>query len=95
VYEIKDELVPSVRMWVVSEPKAAAYGFPDLDGKFQVEVPAAGDFEVQPYFAGKPVGKPLVAPLANEGAAVDLSKAPIVVATKASAAKDDENGKDD
>jgi hypothetical protein len=95
VYEIKDELIPSVQMWVVSDPKVVAVGFPDLDGQFQVDVPLAGDFQVQPYFAGKPVGKPLGAPLASEGAAIDLSKAPIVVGTKASAAKDDSIEKDD
>lgn len=94
VYEIRDELVPSVRMWVVSEPKAVAFGYPDLGGQFQLDVPAAGDFQVQPYFGGKAVGKPLVAPLPSETAAVDLSKAPIVVGTKSSAAQD-ANDKDD
>src|SRR5690606_2080858 len=58
-YEIRDELVPSVRMWIVSEPKAAAYGFPDLHGQFQVELATPGEYTVQPYFAGKPVGKPI------------------------------------
>jgi plastocyanin len=89
VYEIKDELIPSVRMWVVSEPKAVTFAFPDLNGQFQLDVAAVGDLQVQPYFAGKAVGKPLVAPLGSETAVVDLSKAPIVVGTKATATKDD------
>jgi hypothetical protein len=82
VYEIKDELVPSVHMCVVSEPKVAAIGFPDLSGQFQIEVATPGDYNVQPYFTGKPVGKPLLVPLPKENAALDVSKAPIVVGTK-------------
>jgi plastocyanin len=89
VYEIKDELVPSVHMWVVSEPKAAAYGFPDLNGQFQIDVEPLGDYAVQPYFTGKPVGKPLTAPIAKEGVVIDLSKAPIVVGTKSKEASKD------
>lgn len=93
VYEIKDELVPSLHMWVVSEPKVVAYGFPDLTGKFEVSVTDPGDYTVQPYFAGKPVGTALPAQLANVNAAVDLSKAPIVVGAKS--AKSAGGGEDD
>jgi hypothetical protein len=94
VYEIRDELVPSVRMWIVSEPKVIAYGFPDMTGQFQVEVATPGEYSVQPYFGGKAVGKPIVAPLANEAAAVDLSKAPIVVGTKSADAAGEASEKD-
>lgn len=82
VYEIRDELVPSVRMWVVSEPKVAAFGYPDLTGKFQIEVPNPGEYSVQAYFTGKAVGSSLPAPLASVNAAIDLSRAPIVVGEK-------------
>lgn len=87
VYEIRDELVPSVRLWVVAEPNVVAFGFPDLTGAFELETDAVGDFSVQPYFAGKKVGKAEPISIKVPGQAVDLSRTPIVVATKVEAAK--------
>ena len=57
VFEIRDELAPSLRMWVVGEPNVAAIVYPSLKGQFALEVPEAGDYTVQAYFAGKKVGE--------------------------------------
>ncbi|MEN9577295.1 MAG: hypothetical protein RJA70_304 [Pseudomonadota bacterium] len=87
VYEIRDELVPSVRMWVVSEPNVVAFGFPSLSGAFEVEVPVAGSFEVQPFFTGKKIGNAVPLALSATSQTVDLSRTPISVAPKAEVAK--------
>jgi hypothetical protein len=38
VFEFRDELAPSVRMWVVGEPKAAGIVYPTLKGEFLMEL---------------------------------------------------------
>lgn len=80
-FELRDELVPSLRMWVIGEPKAAAVAFPALDGSFTLDLEEPGDYTIQAYFAGKPVGTPLPAPIANAAVQLNLVGAPIVVAT--------------
>lgn len=80
-YEIRDELTPSLRMWVVAEPTVAATTFPSSDGKFTLNVDDPGQYNVQAYFAGEPVGKPLA--VVVERRDVDISGRPLVVATKA------------
>jgi hypothetical protein len=59
VYEIRDELAPSIRSWVVVEPKMSAISYPDLDGNFTFGNLAPGDYSIRAYFQGKPVGKEL------------------------------------
>lgn len=80
-FEIRDELVPSLRMWVIGEPRAAAVAFPSLDGVFSMEIAEPGDYSIQAYFGGKPVGNPLPAPIANAAVQLNLVGSPIVVAT--------------
>lgn len=80
-FEIRDELSPSVKMWVIGEPKVAAVAFPSLDGSFTFELAEPGDYSIQAYFAGKPVGNPLPAPIANAAVQLNLVGSPIVVAT--------------
>lgn len=80
-FEIRDELSPSVRMWVIGEPKVAGVAFPALDGTFTFELAEPGDYSIQAYFAGKPVGNPLPAPIANAAVQLNLVGSPIVVAT--------------
>lgn len=75
-FEIRDELAPSLRLWVVAEPKVAAISYPSLKGEFQVTVAEAGEYQVQAYFAGKKVGPAVKAEVTNR----DLGLAPIVVA---------------
>jgi hypothetical protein len=93
VFEIRDELAPSVRMWVIAEPTVASIGYPSLRGDFSIPMETPGEYFVQAYFAGKPVGPRL--PVKFEGPDVDLSKTPIKViddGAAAKAAKDDAEG---
>jgi hypothetical protein len=82
-YEIRDELAPSLRMWIVSEPNAAAHTFPSMKGEFTVEVPEAGEYTLQAYFSGKKVGAPLPVIIKNEAQDIDASRTPIKVNDKA------------
>ncbi len=91
-YEIRDELVPSVRAWVVAEPNAAAFGFPDVNGAFTMELPTMGEFKVQAYFTGQVVGASPVMNITRPNAVVDLSKAPINVTPPKGASSDNEKG---
>lgn len=66
VFEIRDELAPSVRMWVVGEPKVHAITYPSLSGDFQLNVEEPGDYSVQAYFTGAAVGKPFPVTVAGQ-----------------------------
>lgn len=81
VFEIRDELAPSVRMWVVGEPKVVGIAYPSMAGEFRVTVPGPGDYVLQPYFAGQKLGEPRAVTVV-EGRDVDISRAPIEVAPK-------------
>jgi hypothetical protein len=80
VFEIRDELVPSLRMWIVADAKLVSRAFPDPSGAFSVPVEAAGEYTLQVFFAGKPIGPAVPATVAAPNAVLDLSGAPIVVA---------------
>lgn len=79
-YEIRDELVPSLRMWIVADPKVVRRAFPEMSGAFNMNVDVPGEYTLQVYFAGKPIGAPVPVALANPNVVVDLSASPIVVA---------------
>ena len=79
-YELRDELAPSLAMWVVAEPTAAAVAMPSTDGRFTLELDEPGQYTLQAYFAGEPVGRPL--PVSVERRDVDVSSKPLVLATK-------------
>jgi len=85
VFEIRDELAPSLRMWVVAEPRVAAIGHPTLKGDFAVSTDVPGEYTVQAYFAGKPIGPAL--PVKIEAGDVDLSKTPLRLIDERAAAK--------
>lgn len=85
VFEIRDELSPSVRMWVVAEPKVAAIGYPSLKGEFSVGVDGPGEYTLQAYFAGERVG-PAV-PIKVDSRDIDLSKTPLKLVDERAAAK--------
>ncbi len=88
-FEIRDELAPSLRMWVVGEPKVAAITYPSLKGEYKLVAPEAGDYTVQAYFAGSPVGDAMPAVVTNR----DIKVPAIVVAKpkpKSDSKKDDE-----
>jgi len=57
-YEIRDELFPSVRSYVVVEPQAVDVAFPGRDGAFALNLPA-GEYTLKAYFDGRQVGKPI------------------------------------
>jgi hypothetical protein len=56
VYEIRDKYFPSIRTWIVVEPRAAGFGFPKANGEFTVPDLVPGTYELRGYFAGQPVG---------------------------------------
>jgi len=77
-YEIRDKMAPSVRSWVVVEPKAVASTYPDRKGDFSVEL-EPGPYKLRAFFNGEPVGKELdvvITPFPTE----QPLKAPLVVA---------------
>lgn len=78
LYEIRDELAPSVRMWVVSEPKVVSIGYPSLRGEFSIPMQVPGSYVIRAYFSGKPVGPEV--PFRFSGVDLDLSKIPLKVA---------------
>lgn len=57
-YEIRDELSPSVRSWIVVEPKTVKAVFPNRKGDFALEL-EPGAYTLQAYFNGAPVGEPM------------------------------------
>jgi hypothetical protein len=54
-YEIRDELFPSVRSFVVVEPQVVGIAFPGRDGAFGIDLPA-GEYTLKAYFDGHQVG---------------------------------------
>jgi hypothetical protein len=78
VYEIRDEVAPSLRMWVVAEPNVASIGYPSLKGEFALNLDQPGEYQVQAYFAGKPVGPARVVKIDQKD--LDISNAPVEVA---------------
>jgi hypothetical protein len=79
-YEIRDELAPSLRTWVVAEPRVAAVAYPSDDGRFTLDLDRPGQYTLQAYFAGAPVGP--VRTVTSTGRNIDISGSPIVLATE-------------
>jgi hypothetical protein len=57
-YELRDELSPSVRSWVVVEPHTATVAYPTPQGVFSFSQLAPGEYTLKAYFVGAPVGVP-------------------------------------
>lgn len=70
-YEVRDELSPSVRSWIVVEPNVTAIAYPNSQGLFSFPQLAPGEYTVRAYFAGAPVGTPRSFQLGNSN--VDVS----------------------
>lgn len=70
-YEIRDELSPSVRSWIVVEPNVAAIAYPNAQGAFLLPSLTSGEYTLRAFFAGAPVGTPKTLQLGNT--AVDVS----------------------
>jgi hypothetical protein len=56
LHVIRDQLFPSVVMYIVVEPNAVDFTFPDREGNFTLTVPP-GDYTLKAFFDGKAVGK--------------------------------------
>jgi hypothetical protein len=87
-YEIRDKLFPSVRSWIVVEPRTAQVAFPTLAGDYLMRDLEAGQYELVGYFMGKPTGKPLAIEV-KAGKDEQEIKEPLSVGEK----KADEKGK--
>lgn len=77
-YELRDHLAPSLRSWVVVLPKVAAIGYPGRDGSFVLNGLQEGNYQLQPFFAGKPIGTPRSVSIEKKD--LDISKQPLPVA---------------
>jgi plastocyanin len=87
IFEIRDELAPSLRTWVIADPNVAAIVYPSLKGDFALTVAEPGDYTVQAFFAGKKVG-PAV-PVTVATADIDISRSPLKVGDEKAAAAAD------
>lgn len=77
-YEIRDKASPSVRGWIVVEPKAAAVAYPDRKGEFAIDL-EPGKYKLRAYHNGAAVGKELDV-VVNPAPAEQSLKAPLLVA---------------
>jgi plastocyanin len=77
-YEIRDQFAPSVRSWIVVEPRAIASTYPDRKGEFTVEL-EPGAYKLRGYFNGEPVGAELDVVITPFPAQDQPIKAPLVV----------------
>ncbi len=82
-YEIRDQLSPSVRSWIVVEPRAVAVGYPDRKGEFAIDL-EPGVYKLRGYFNGEPVGTEMEVNVAP-GPAEQLLKGPLTVGEAAPA----------
>jgi hypothetical protein len=87
-YEIRDELAPSLRFWVIAEPNVAGIAYPSLKGDFLLTVPDDGPHTIQAYFSGKKVGT--VKEVELKGRDIDISREAIKVAEEKKKKKDDD-----
>jgi hypothetical protein len=55
-FEVRDELFPSVRSFIVVEPQVVGIAFPGRDGGFALDLPA-GEYTLKAYFDGHQVGR--------------------------------------
>jgi hypothetical protein len=58
VHVIRDQLYPSIVMYIVVDAAAVEATFPDRDGNFAMSVPP-GEYTLKVFFDGRPVGKPI------------------------------------
>jgi hypothetical protein len=57
-YEIRDKSTPSLRSWIVVEPRAVGVGYPDRKGDFAIDL-EPGKYKLRGYYNGEPVGTEL------------------------------------
>jgi len=56
--EFRDQLFPSVRMFIIVDPQVVDIAFPARDGSYAVNLPA-GDYVLKAFFNGRQVGRAL------------------------------------
>ena len=56
LHEIRDQLFPSIVMYVVVDPGVVEFAFPDREGVFSMTLPQ-GEYTFKAFFDGKQVGK--------------------------------------
>lgn len=57
-FEIRDQLSPSIRSWIVVEARTVAVGYPDRKGEYAIEL-EPGKYTLRAFFNGEPVGAEL------------------------------------
>jgi hypothetical protein len=72
--EIRDELSPSLRTYIVVEPNAVQSTYPNKDHGFTFALPT-GDYVIKAFFGGKQVGKPMNVNAKERGPAVEIKEA--------------------
>jgi hypothetical protein len=72
-YEIRDELSPSVRSWVVVDPNVSAIAYPSSTGNFLIPQLAPGEYTLRAYFNGSSVGSPKAFALGGIGVDIAVS----------------------
>lgn len=72
-YEVKDELFPSVRTYIVVDPQVAQVAYPGRDGAFGFSLPA-GDYVLKAFFNGKPIGKQVNFSAKDKGLPLELKE---------------------
>lgn len=72
-YEIRDELMPSVRTFVIVDPQVVAVTYPGRDGGFGFSLPG-GEYVLKAFFNGRQVGR-VVNFNAKDKGVVDLKDA--------------------
>lgn len=77
-YELRDQSAPSVRGWIVVEPKAVAVAYPNRKGEFAIDL-EPGKYKLRAYHKGEPVGQAMDVTV-NPAPAEQALKAPLVVA---------------
>ena len=55
-FEIRDELFPSIRSYVIVDPQVVSVTYPGRDGSFSFGLPD-GDYVLMAFFNGHPVGR--------------------------------------
>lgn len=74
-YEFRDELFPSLRMFVVVEAQAVEMAYPDASGAFAMNLPE-GVYSFRAFFEGRPVSHELSGVRVGAGAApVEIKEA--------------------
>ncbi len=77
LHEIRDQLFPSVIMYVVVDPAVVEFAFPDRDGSFSMPLPQ-GEYTFRAFFDGKQVGRESSATKVGERGFVELRE-PLLV----------------